>query len=375
MARRPVRKAPRRPTPHRPGPRPPAPEPTAPSPTFDRIYVAISLYFTAGLFLDGYAHNHLLASIESFFTPWHAVFYSGFFATVLLLGIVFLRGRRQGLPWREAVPPGYDLALIGAAVFFAGGVGDMIWHTFFGIEAGVEALLSPTHLTLALGGTLIGAAPLRAAWRRREASSPWTAVLAAAVVISSFTFMTQFAQPTYDPWATSSVALRHEGNSAFIMEAAGISGLLIQAALFSALALYLLRRWPWQGRAGGLPFGAFTLILGLNSLGMAFMHFEFRQIPAFLVAGLFADVLYRQWKPGPERRGAVQAFAFTLPALVAAAQYAVFFLTDQVWWSVHLWAGSIVLSGFVGWLLSLLAFPATGARVEESMSRGVEGAG
>lgn len=371
MARRPVRKPLRRSTPRRSpsrsergfaagrGLRATAPGIAAPNDTFDRVYVAISLFFTAGLFLDGYAHNHLLSTIESFFTPWHAVFYAGFFATVGWLGVAFLRGRRQGLSWRQAVPPGYDLSLIGAAVFFAGGLGDMIWHTLFGIEVGVEALLSPTHLTLALGGTLLGAGPLRAAWHRPGDRAPWTSILSATIALSGFTFMTQFAQPTYNPWATSSVAHIHESNSAFVMQTAGVAGLILQAALFSGFALYLLRRWR-------LPFGTFTTILGLNSFAMAWMHFEFRQIPAFLVAGLIADVLYRLWRPGPERRGAVQAFAFALPALIAAAQYLAFLLTDEVWWSIHLWAGSILISGFVGWLLSLLAVP-----LPEGVSKGL----
>jgi len=360
MARRIVRKSTRRASPRRRAdrtqrrPQKPAPAParpaSAPSPAFDGVYVAISLFFTAGLFLDGYAHNQLLSTIESFFTPWHAVFYAGFFATVAWLGVAFVRGLRQGLPWRQAVPPGYDLSLIGAAIFFAGGFGDMIWHTLFGIEVGVEALLSPTHLTLALGGTLLGAGPLRAAWLRPGDRAPWTSILSATIALSGFTFMTQFAQPTYNPWATSSLAQVHESNSAFVMQTAGVAGLILQAALFSGLALYLLRRWR-------LPFGTFTTILGLNSFAMAWMHFEFRQIPAFLLAGLAADLLNHMWEPGPGRRGALQAFAFALPTLIAAAQYLAFFLTDGVWWSIHLWAGSILISGFVGWLLSLVAFP------------------
>ncbi len=365
MARRPARKARSRPAPKAPGRtlRPSAPLSMPPSQTFDRVYVAISLFFMTGLFLDGYAHNHLLSTIESFFTPWHAVFYAGFFATVGWLGVAFLRGLRQGLSWRQAVPPGYDLSLIGAAIFFAGGFGDMIWHTLFGIEVGVDALLSPTHLVLALGGTVLGAGPLRAAWQRPGDRASWTAILSATIALSGITFMTQFAQPTYNPWAVLSVAQAHESNSAFVMQSAGVTGLILQAALFSGLALYLLRRWR-------LPFGTFTTILGLNSFAMAWMHFEFRQIPAFLLAGLVADLLYRVWRPGPERRGAVQAFAFTLPALIAAAQYLAFLLTDEVWWNIHLWAGSIVISGFVGWLLSLLAFPQPVR--QESRSRGVE---
>ena len=68
------------------------------------------------------------------------------------------------------MPPGYELAIVGVLIFMAGGVGDMIWHEIFGIEIGVEALLSPTHLILAVGMTLIISGPFRAGWRRRPSS-------------------------------------------------------------------------------------------------------------------------------------------------------------------------------------------------------------
>ena len=66
------------------------------------------------------------------------------------------------------MPVGYGLSGLGALIFAAGGMTDLIWHTIFGIEAGVEALLSPTYLVLALGLGLIASGPVRAAWRRSE---------------------------------------------------------------------------------------------------------------------------------------------------------------------------------------------------------------
>ena len=47
-----------------------------------------------------------------------------------------------------------------------GGAGDIVWHTLFGIEAGIEALLSPTHLLLAFGGAVAVSGPLHAIWHR-----------------------------------------------------------------------------------------------------------------------------------------------------------------------------------------------------------------
>ncbi len=34
---------------------------------------------------------------------------------------------------------------------------------------------------------------------------------------------------------------------------------------------------------------------------------------------------------------------------------------DGVWWPVHLWAGTPLVAGLTGWLLSLLAVPAPDA--------------
>ena len=116
-----------------------------------------------GLFVDGWAHNNL-DQIETFFTPWHALFYSGFTATALWIASLVARQRSAGRTWREAIPRGYGGAVVGVIVFGIGGVGDWLWHTIFGIEVSIDALLSPTHLVLLTGMLLIFSGPLRSAW-------------------------------------------------------------------------------------------------------------------------------------------------------------------------------------------------------------------
>jgi hypothetical protein len=44
------------------------------------ITVLLAVWMTAGIFIDGWAHINI-PRLETFFTPWHAVFYSGFLAT------------------------------------------------------------------------------------------------------------------------------------------------------------------------------------------------------------------------------------------------------------------------------------------------------
>ena len=41
---------------------------------YDWTVVLLSFWLVAGMVMDGWAHNHI-PELESFFTPWHAVFY------------------------------------------------------------------------------------------------------------------------------------------------------------------------------------------------------------------------------------------------------------------------------------------------------------
>src|ERR1700757_2533113 len=64
---------------------------TTPSPAaspgsirFDWIMVLVTSWGIGGLFLDGWAHSHV-PQLETFFTPWHAVLYSGYLAVAVAL--------------------------------------------------------------------------------------------------------------------------------------------------------------------------------------------------------------------------------------------------------------------------------------------------
>jgi Tol biopolymer transport system component len=190
------------------------------------VAVLLSAIFIGGLFLDGWAHNHGRVD-QSFFTPWHAVLYSGYALNGLFLLVMWWRNRRAGHAWRSALPQGYGLALLGAAIFAVGGVLDLIWHTLFGIEADVQALLSPTHLLLASGLFLMLTGPLRANWLRMrdERALSWgtgaPVVLALALVLSMLAFFTQFAHPLVQPWAASDPRTRQVHGDLYVMRADG----------------------------------------------------------------------------------------------------------------------------------------------------------
>lgn len=136
---------------------------------FDLGMAVLGAIFVGGLFLDGWAHTHGKVD-QSFFTPWHAVLYSGFVLNFLALAGAVGLNRSRGYPWPQAIPTGYALSLLGLGLWFIGGPGDLLWHTLFGIEENVDALYSPTHLLLASGLVLAVTGPFRAAWVRKDES-------------------------------------------------------------------------------------------------------------------------------------------------------------------------------------------------------------
>ena len=166
---------------------------------FDRWFTVLAGIFIFGVFVDGWAHNNLSELIETFFTPWHAMLYGGFFITAGFLTITLARNLAAGYGVRRALPRGYFPAMIGVGIFLFGGVFDLVWHTLFGFEADTEALLSPAHLVLATAAVLIITAPLRALWQRsvhideNRWANLWPVLVSITLFLSVLTFFMQYA--------------------------------------------------------------------------------------------------------------------------------------------------------------------------------------
>lgn len=91
--------------------------------------------------------SHAIGAPESFFTPPHAVLYSGvgisLIASIIALGII---GKDKEIRC-ESFSLGLKLILIGSMIQIIAGPSDYLWHEMFG----TDGLLSPTHLTLITG--------------------------------------------------------------------------------------------------------------------------------------------------------------------------------------------------------------------------------
>lgn len=90
--------------------------------------------------------NHLLNKPETFFSPPHALMYSG--VAISLIGVVLsLIGFRKMEANKSNFRLPLRLTFFGIALLTGAGPFDFVWHSNFGLDG----LLSPAHLTLIVG--------------------------------------------------------------------------------------------------------------------------------------------------------------------------------------------------------------------------------
>jgi hypothetical protein len=315
---------------------------TATVPATDREHlgtVLFGLWMTVGLFLDGYFHQNLDGESESFLTPWHGVFYAGFAASLWWLATLSRRRAPGGVDWRLGfLPPGYGGARTGMALFAAGGLGDALWHTAFGVERGVDALLSPTHLVLFVGLVLILSAPLRAVRQASDSPpSPWVVVGSVVSATALVGFFVNFAwglgvaalaRVAYDP-------ISEVGETQVI---AGVASMLVTTVVLFGAARVLLN-------ARSAPSGAFTTLFGVVALLVSVAFDEDAEgVAAAVIAGATLDILLRPPPASPRRQAAV-AWPF---AVAAAALWSVYLglleALDGTEWQAEIWVGAVVLN-------------------------------
>ncbi len=304
---------------------------------------------TAGLFLDGWSHNNNPAQ-ESFLSPSHYLLYASFsVTTVWILWITFHSHPNHPV---AATPFGYGMGIVGIGVFMLGGIGDAIWHAMFTFEVSIDALLSPTHVLLFVGGLLIGTSPLRSAWHRRD-PDPMTLTVMATPVVSmalaaaSVGFFFQYASG----FNTTAPAVEYlpVKNIVDPQAALGIAGIMITNLILMGALLLLIRRWK-------LPFGAATVVIGLHAATLQVLK-EFpvaEIIVGALVAGLAADALIARARPSLARIPALRVTAAVIPIFIWGSFFVFFELGNRVLWPPELWAGAIVFASAGGLGLSLL---------------------
>ncbi len=322
---------------------------------FEWAVTLTSLWILTGLFLDGWAHINIPDTIDSFFTPWHMVLYSGLAASIAVLGFAYAANWRKGFHWLRSLPPAYMLSLLGAVIFVAAGNLDFIWHSLFGFEENVEALVTPSHLSLAVGGVLMMSGPLRMAWQKstsQDNKMPWRAFLSLFAVLGVFTFFTQFSNAFAHPHLVTGDI---PAADTYLWDTTLISYVLIPSALFMGFILFVILRWK-------LPLGSLTLLIAGNSTLMFLDSFRYTRghwhvLAAALLAGILADVLLNVLQPSRERVKSLRWFSFLVPALLFLLYFLSLILARGIWWNPNMWLGMTFFSGITGLGLSWLAVP------------------
>lgn len=321
--------------------------------TRDLVTSLIGLWIVTGIYIDGWAHVHILDLIDTFFTPWHASFYSGLLAFGAWLAFLGLRLRRPGesaLQTLQRLPAGYRGGVLGVVIFAVGGAADMIWHELLGFEASIGALLSPPHLVLLTGVLLMGST----AWRSQRAISasptlPELISLLSVVVISAFflNYLSPFR------WvAPASEYVPNRGEDVVIM---WIGGLLVTTTVLLVPTL-------WQLRDGRYRLGTLTMLTLAAGLGISIAMSDHWGLDV-LVPGAIAAALgalagellltqlpWRTWRYGLPLVFGLIAFltwSFQLVAYAAVIGIA---------WPATLWGGALLFAAGAGAALASLVW-------------------
>jgi hypothetical protein len=312
------------------------------------ITMIMGMWLIIGLFIDGFAHNH--GAVETFFTPWHAILYSGYLACAVWI-FMMIRSNKvntQSTSWFTAIPVGYKLGVAGVILFFVGGLGDMYWHTVFGIEKNIEALLSPTHLLLLSGALMILTSPYRAISAAEKGTAPTFRQLLPALTSIGLTF-TVFAFFLMYAWSFRQNLWMARGEDAI---GRAVVDFLITTMILVIPLMFVLRRWK-------LPFGTVTFFFLFESIFLAVLDgfSDSSSIIILLISGVIGDVLFREIKERDAADWRYKAVFFVLPILIWGLYFAHLKLFETLTWSPELWGGSIFLCALSSLGLSILAAP------------------
>lgn len=321
----------------------------------DAIAAVCGVWMVLGLFIDGWAHRN--NKPETFFTPWHGILYSGFLASALWMLAIVRRGQTDGRSLRQAVPEGYGVRMVGLAIFATGGLGDFLWHSIFGIEVDIEALLSPSHMVLLIGGLTMAVGPIASTNLRAPLAATWSSVGSAigsiVFIASVLLFFLMYESPFTDRFFTveeiAEAKMRGGGWLNYELRSHGIASVLITTLVVGTALVYLIRNFP-------IPRGAFVVVLTTPVLLVAGLDaFDtVLRIIGFPIAAIVAELVWPK-VTSSQRATALAGFVGAIFLTAWIIMFGVVWQTESLGWQVEFWAGVSVLSGILIALITLVA--------------------
>ncbi|AOY74172.1 hypothetical protein IG195_20560 (plasmid) [Arthrobacter sp. TES] len=327
----------------------------------DLVAAVLGLVIVTAVYFDGRAH--ILGLPDSFFTPWHGFLYGGLLLLMAWLAVISrAAARRHSLGKVARIPGGYGLAVVGAGLFLAGGVADLVWHQIFGVESGIDALLSPTHLLLFVGGALLLSGPVRAFRLRDDHGShvrrlPPTLAVAGIAGIAAFAL--SFLSGFITDYATVAVGHAPEGtdehNVAEALASAGLASYVLTSLILVVPLVFLVR-----SRVAGL--GTVTGVVGFLALSAAVLV-DFRNMGTVLAAvaasALVDVVLFILRRFNAPLRVQELVLASALPLLLWPGQLLATNAVKDVQWSAEMVTGITILSALISYGTVFVLGPAS----------------
>ncbi len=315
--------------------------------TFDAVVALLMTGIVLSAYIDSYAHVKVPGRVLD--DPANAALAAVTVCWFLVTGFLFLsfgRGLRKGRPWNRALPDGYTGSLAAALVFGAALIADSRWPNAAGSSTlGLDILFTPPHVVEIAAAAVMVSGPLRSAARRGESTAGVVTMISAALLLSVFTFATQFVHPLIDPWSSSDPQQVPASVAGWVAQNLGVSGLLIQATLLAGTGLLLNSGFK-------LRPGSLTLVFTINGLLVTTTKTHFYLLPVAIATGLAGDS-WLTWRARRAGRPSASLCAF-IGGAFALADLIVVELERGTTWNLSLWAGVIIAASMVCWMMGRL---------------------
>jgi hypothetical protein len=312
----------------------------------DAVVVVGMTFLVFSAYLDAYAYVHVPSHVLALEDRLgQAGVAASWFAVTAFLFFLFGRGLRLGKPWNQALPDGYTGSLAAALVFGAALIVDSNW-SFATVDnpLGLDRLFTPPHIVEIAAAAVMVSGPLRASARRGDSTAGLFTLLSAALLLSVFTFATQFIHPLIDPWSSSDARKLPAIVPTWVAQNLGVSALLVQSTILSVTGLLL-------NNAFKLRPGALTLIFTVNGIFVLLTKSHFDLLPVAIATGIAGDAWLAWSARRPGRPSA------SLCAVIAGAFTVAYWVELEILgtlWNLSLWVGVVLAAVVVSWMIGTL---------------------
>jgi hypothetical protein len=343
----------------------------------DLIAMIIAFWPITALFFDGRNHNNKTGQ-ESFFSIAHSVLYTGMTVFAIYVGMLIVRFQREAGsdPARgafdfKAIPVGYGVSIIGLCILGVAGPADLIWHSVYGFEINVEAIVSPPHLALFLGGLLVSSTGIRSMWAKRDIAPSMRGYLPALLSGILFIAMVNFITMYLSAWMTNVAPTKAFVNDLkrfpYYTVGQSLASIVISTIVLLGPTLLILRRWRVPDWTFTITYVAFGLLMNIMT-----QYRDAWTLIALGLTGLAVDLMQRAFAPARDRRltlGGIRLVGSLAAVVLWFSYFILLALEKGIGWKPTTWIGVCVIGVGAGFGTAfLVAPPAYGPRLVEGGS-------